>query len=165
MTDRENIRAYIEKLHKEHRGSEGDSIFRRALRTVLFYIDSLQEEPASEDFEEALATEWKGYNDRGAATFDALEDNTQELAFSKGFYRGAKWQEKKDQSTIELAEDHAMLAGMEKMKEQMMKDAVDMVVGYWMPNGLMLATDESENCYNIDDGDKVKVIVIKDNQL
>ena len=40
------------------------------------------------DFEEALAREWQGYNDRGAATVDALEDNTQELAFAKGFYRG-----------------------------------------------------------------------------
>ena len=49
------------------------------------------EKPVSEDFEEALAKEWKGYNARGAATVDALEDNTQELAFAKGFYRGAKW--------------------------------------------------------------------------
>ena len=49
------------------------------------------EKPVSEDFEEALAKEWKGYNDRGAATVDALEDNTQELSFAKGFYRGAKW--------------------------------------------------------------------------
>ena len=40
------------------------------------------------NFEEALAKEWKGYVDRGAATVDALEDNTQELAFAKGFYRG-----------------------------------------------------------------------------
>lgn len=48
------------------------------------------EKPVSEDFEEALAKEWKGYNDRGAATVDALEDNTQELSFAKGFYRGAK---------------------------------------------------------------------------
>ena len=35
---------------------------------------------------------------------------------------GAKWQKEQDQSTIELAEDHAMFAGMEKMKEEMMKD-------------------------------------------
>lgn len=54
MTDKEKIRAYIEKLHKEHRGSEGDSIFRRALRTVLFYIDSLPEEPVSEDLGEYI---------------------------------------------------------------------------------------------------------------
>ena len=40
------------------------------------------------DFEEALAKEWKDYVDRGAEIVDALEDNTQELAFAKGFYRG-----------------------------------------------------------------------------
>ena len=49
----------------------------------------IQEEPVSEDLEEAaLSKEWQGYVDRGAATVDALEDNTQELAFAKGFYRG-----------------------------------------------------------------------------
>lgn len=51
-----------------------------------------KEEPVSEEFEKALAEEWQGYVDRGAATVDALEDNTQELAFAKGFYRGANWQ-------------------------------------------------------------------------
>lgn len=105
---------------------------------TLKCIDSTQEEPVSEDFEEALAKEWKGYNDRGAATVDALEDNTQELAFAKGFYRGAKWK-----------------------NEQMMTKAADMVVGYQMPNGLMLTVDETENCYDINEDDRVKVIVIK----
>ena len=42
----------------------------------------------SEDFEQAFEKEWKSYVDRGAATVDALEDNTQELAFAKGFFRG-----------------------------------------------------------------------------
>ena len=42
------------------------------------------------EFEEALAREWGEYCKRGAATVDALEDNTQELAFAKGFYRGYK---------------------------------------------------------------------------
>lgn len=59
-----------------------------ALSAVDALLDSLQEEPVSKDFEEALAREWQGYNDRGAAKVDALEDNTQELAFAKGFYRG-----------------------------------------------------------------------------
>ena len=53
MTDRENIRAYIEKLHQEHRGSKGDSIFRKALRTVLFYIDSMQEESSTSVWHDA----------------------------------------------------------------------------------------------------------------
>jgi len=47
-------------------------------------------------------------------------------------------------------------------KQQMMANAADMVVGYWMPNGLMLTVDEAENCYNIDEGDRLKVIVIKE---
>lgn len=46
----------------------------------------------------------------------------------KGFYRGANWQREQDQSTIELAEDHAMLAGMEKMKEEMMANATEVTV-------------------------------------
>lgn len=63
------------------------------------FYEMLGEEPMSEDLEEALAKEWKGYVDRGAATVDALEDNTQELTFAKGFYRGAKWQKAKNEST------------------------------------------------------------------
>ena len=50
------------------------------------------EEPVSKEFEKALTEEWNGYVNRGAATVDALEDNTQELAFAKGFYRGSNWQ-------------------------------------------------------------------------
>lgn len=167
------------------------------------------EKPVSEDFEKALEKEWKGYNDRCAATVDALEDNTQELAFAKGFYRGAKWQEEKDNICYEeifeegaewkadefekerlkqcdtLTKEQAKIEsdfvtnfikknnctptfidaieyGMKMQKDQMMAKAADMVVGYWMPNGLMLTVDETENCYNIDEGDRVKVIVIKE---
>ena len=37
----------------------------------------------------------------------------------------AEWQKKQDQETIELAEDHAMMAGRMQMKEEMMKEYVD----------------------------------------
>lgn len=40
----------------------------------------------------------------------------------KGIELGANWQKEQDQSTIEL---HAMLAGMNKMKEEMMANAID----------------------------------------
>ena len=43
MTDKERIREEIERLHKEYRGKKGDADVRRALRTVLFFIDSMQE--------------------------------------------------------------------------------------------------------------------------
>lgn len=47
MTDKERIREEIERLHEEYRGKKGDADVRRALRTVLFFIDSMQEKPKS----------------------------------------------------------------------------------------------------------------------
>jgi len=113
----------------------------------LAHCDALTEEQAQ--MESDFVTQHLKEDNRTPTFIDAIE-------------YGMKLQKKKDQSTIELAEDHAMLAGMEKMKEQMMKDAVDMVVGYWMPNGLSLNVDETENIYNIDEGDRVKMLIIKD---
>jgi hypothetical protein len=122
----------------------------------------MQEEPVSEEFEKALAEEWQGYVDRGAATVDALEDNTQELAFAKGFYRGANWQKTKDQSIIELAEDHAMLAGMEKMKEQMMKEAVDGTVFTQLEDGEIMVRSHYFKSEKFNYLDEVKLIIIKE---
>ena len=88
------------------------------IEAIDMAIDALKEEPVSgeklsnvqrtvknlnKDFENALAEEWKGYNDRGAAKVDALEDNTQELAFAKGFYRG--WHYKKEKTVSEDLEE------------------------------------------------------------
>ena len=158
MDKAELIRHKIEK-RKEHNLAIGNPLFAAMAEEdieLLCFIDSLQEEPVNENFEEALAQEWKGYNDRGAATVDALEDNTQELAFAKGFYRGSKWQEKQDQETIELTEDHAILAGMEKMKKQIMAIAVDGIARPY-DNEIWCILDS----FNLKDGDEVKVIVIK----
>jgi len=49
---------------------------------------------------------------------------------------GANWQKQQDQSTIELAEDHAMLAGMEKMKEEMMEKAIETTFNVSLPSSL-----------------------------
>lgn len=56
----------------------------------------------------------------------------------------------------------AFKAGAKWQKQQLMTKAIDMIVGYWMPNGLRLDVDETENPYNIDEGNKVKLIIIKD---
>lgn len=95
-----------------------------------------KEDSVSEGFEKALAEEWQGYVDRGAATVDALEDNTQELAFAKGFYRGAQWQ-----------------------KEQMMAKAFPVEIDSSRSDGRCIL---SGNFARFETGDKVKVIVIKD---
>ena len=114
---------------------------------------TMDEESVSEELEVAA----KKY---GTKKHPVTKIGANESAYD--FKAGANWQKAKDQETIELAEDHAMLAGMNKMEEQMTKGAIDMVVGYWMPNGLSLNVDETENIYNINDGDKVKVIILKD---
>ena len=42
-----------------------------------------QDIPVSEEFEEALVREWHGYNDRGAATVDTLEDIQKALDYAE----------------------------------------------------------------------------------
>ena len=84
---------------------------------------------------------------------------------------GAQWQKQQGQSTIELAEDHAMLAGMEKMKEEIMANGVDGVVHHFGkrevasvhyndPTGVPMAYFISSE--GLSAGDKVKIIVIKE---
>ena len=86
----------------------------------------------------------------------------------KRFIAGAKWQAEKDKDTIELAEDHAYLAGAVNEREQMMKEAVEKTVGQeetiiaghpvW---GKMIALTEVD-LKGFEYGDKVKLIIIKD---
>lgn len=41
----EQIRAELERLHEEFRGKKGDGVARRALRSAIFFIDSMRTEP------------------------------------------------------------------------------------------------------------------------
>lgn len=65
---------------------------------------------------------------RELGMIDSVSDDhviARRMGFYDGFIAGAEYQRKQDQSLIELAEDHAILAGMNKMKEEMMEKAVD----------------------------------------
>ena len=58
MTDKEileAVKAEIERLHEEHRGSKGDWYYRLALRSILHFIKTLQVEPAKPSVDEAMA--------------------------------------------------------------------------------------------------------------
>jgi hypothetical protein len=96
------------------------------LSNVERTVKEWKEEPVSDDLEEA-SKEWlRPQLDKSYANYG--ETKMMELTHFDGYAMldaiefGAKWQKEQDQSTIELAEDHAMLAGMEKMKEQMLKE-------------------------------------------
>lgn len=133
-----------------------------ALRETLSFIDSLEVKEVDLD-EAAKHNTFKYVFDK-----NVKETLISELKYigDNSFKDGAKWQEKKDQSTIELAEDHAMLAGMEKMKEQMMKNATEVTVhidagGYPYTPEIELY-DYDKDIPLAKEGDKYKVVLIKE---
>ena len=122
---------------------------------VLALLDSIQEELVSEEFEEQVKALWKEVN----------TGHTYSIIGSYNIFYGvcldiANWQKQQDQSTIELAEDHAMLAGMEKMREEMMSKAIDTTIkqGCTEVGIVIKGLDKTKFSF----GDKVKVIVIKE---
>lgn len=140
-----------------------------ACNAILSFIDSLPEENhfedksemVIEDLEEEILCRW--------------EDDPHTLwpkcpysDFKNIAHHFAEWQKQRDQETIELAEDHAMLAGMNKMKEEMMKDALNCSI-IMHPNDRF--ANYSISAYvpplhpastYISNGDKVKIIIIKE---
>lgn len=77
------------------------------------------------------------------------------------FKAGAEWQKQQDQETIELAEDHAMFAGMEKMKQQMLSKAVDASCNMEC-NGNGTICTKKIPLNGLRCGDTCKVIILKD---
>ena len=126
----------------------------KACKQLLSFIDTLEvkeekEEPVSEDLKEFEVEYFEREKDNIVCVYDR----------HAGLVDGAKWQKQQDQETIELTEDYAMLAGMEKMKKEIMEKAIDGEVGYWNLRGLSI---NAELPHSVEEGDKVKVIVIKE---
>lgn len=119
---------------------------------LLAFIDTLQDEPVSDDLEESA----KKY--AGEQEFWWIRENpytSQEYAFKAG----AEWQSKRDQETIETAEDHAFLAGSNWQKEQMMKNAVEGEVVKDISNKLAV-TAKNINLDGFKFLDKVRIIIL-----
>lgn len=74
------------------------------------------------------------------------------------FIAGAKWQAEQDKETIELAEEHAYLAGAVNEREKMLKEAVEAnIINTAYPTTIQLRTFN----HRFNNGDKVRVIVCK----
>lgn len=207
MTDKvQKIREEVVRMHNLLPVMDGDNISvnyaDRICTTLEMYIDSLQEEPVSEELEEELSkllkecevdaeyvhqdflhivachfANWQKDKDfqyvkKECERTGGCCDNDIAIEAAKrhpyyyasemeayaniGFKEGAMWQKQQDQETIELAEDHAMLAGMEKMKEEMMKDTVETEVWDEKPPHITYFPK------NLKGGDKIKLIIIKE---
>ena len=89
---------------------------------ILRYINSFQEESVSDDLEEEIGRYFKENGDKWAYTDVARHF--------------AKWQKQQDQSTIELAEDHAYFAGRTKTIDEMMEKAVETTFNVSLPSSL-----------------------------
>lgn len=147
MTTKELINQYV-TAHADNRWMDASE-----LEVLLTEFAEKMKEPASEDFE----SEWKRYCDsKGAVTM-----NIKDVA--KHF---AQWQKSQDQQTIELAEEHAMMAGMMQEREQMMQDAIECNIDSYDGLTYMDYTADHEDVVlkgkGLKAGDKVKVIIIKE---
>lgn len=158
--------AEIDKRLHQLTDAAFDSMIGRNLIEIKDFINTLevkelQEEPVSEDLIDAT----NNYCVNVRKGYPRVMDETDKY-ICNAFRAGANWQKAKDQSTIELAEDHAMLAGMEKMKEQMMKDAIDVEVkvdagGYPYIDKTIELYDYDKDIPLAKKGDKYKVVLIK----
>ena len=163
MTDKEKIKQEIERrienlkisLDKNCVTEESKLDIRGNITTLyglLKFIDSLPEEPANEDLEEEV----KKIDDQYPVKIQYIREIASHFV---------KWQKQKDQSTIELAEEHAMLAGMNKIEEEITKDAVDCDVFKKEDNMADLRWKDNTAFERLvskfNDGDKVKLIIIK----
>lgn len=85
-----------------------------------------------------------------------------------GVVAGAKWQAEQDKETVELAEDHAYLAGAINEREKMLKGAVE---GEVYKFGEVAYVKERNNAEltkylsRFNNGDKVKIIVIHETDI
>ena len=180
MTDKEKIREEVERLQneliqekKKGFGSDADDACILELQNVLTYIDSLKEEPVSEDLGEYINELSKQFPDVSFAKLSRIA------------VRVAKWQKEQfeknrlehcnsitnkqaelEQSFIDQHLDKndrmptfldAIEYGMRLQKEQMMKGAID---GIARPDQRELWCNLDS--FNLKYGNKVKVIVIKE---
>lgn len=174
MSDKELIKQEIERrivqaeeFAERAKGANDDSsklswdFVATQNQSLLQFIDSLPEEPASEDLKKEIS-KWR--NHYLSVLDNNLRIDLRDIEVTANHF--AEWQKKKDQETIELAEDHAMLAGMNRMKEEMMKDAVDAFVNTYEntddSNYVEFVTEQSP--YKFKETEKCKLIIVKEHQ-
>ena len=91
-----------------------------------------------------------------------------ETIYYRGMKHAVEQMEKENKETIELAEDHAMLAGMVKKEEEIREKALELTVyldddGYpCIPEIVLFDFDKNQPAAK--EGDKVKVYIFRDNK-
>ena len=108
--------------------------------------DWVFEQPVCEELEEEI----KRY----------YEDMDGDCRYAQTARHFAKWQKQHDAELIEIAYNDGITIGMTKQKEQMMKEAVEVRVGF---NAGLPMLKLRKKDWKV--GDKVKLIIIKEDQI
>ena len=130
LIDKSALVAEIERRRRDWRyGSSIEAKFKREeCDDILSFLDTLEvkevkEEPVNNDLEEAYDEYYdETWDDHGgkAMVVDGYHDIWFPSQATGDFYKaGAQWQKERDQSTIELAEDHAYFAGSENTRKNL----------------------------------------------
>lgn len=182
MTDKEKIKEEIERLKNKQLSifSKGESVeicgttltCIGIYNQLLSFIDSLPEEPASEDFEEAFDNYYDDtWDEHGGIAM--VVNNCHDIWFpsqatSDFFKAGAEWQKQKDDKHIGDLQWEAYIKGEQETKQQMMKDAVEGTVKYEIGSAEIPQCDRRYQVLsdpapitNAKLGDKVKIIILK----
>lgn len=115
-----------------------------------------EEEPASKGLEEEIKKMQRHYK-----TIEEYDGQYAPLYASDIEHIArhfAGWQKVKDQFQIDMAHDGGYMEGQDYAREQMMKDVVEIPLHQWLPS--LLYDKMSEKGFK--DGDKVKLIIIKE---
>jgi len=157
MKDKREIRNIIELFIAWN--GETDPIDTANLDSAVdFVADCMQEEPVSEDFK--------------AFEQQYMQDNEGEIVSvydrHAGLVDGAAWQKQKDFEDMLMSDNRNFIKcyeqGKEDIKQEMMKDTLDCKV---QVNGMneryLLLQNPIINEPTLNEGDKVKLIIIKQN--
>lgn len=153
LGDREYIEKYFEEQFR----------FIEIYESLIKFIDSLPEEPASKDLEEAME---RSVSEEPILEFFATGQPTigayGEDSLRNQFEAGIEWHENQMKGLLQTEYEK----GRFDMREEMMKDAVETtIVNDWQygkdPDyAIIPAIHQRINGFNV--GDKVKLIIIKD---
>lgn len=146
MTKAEQIRAQANiEITNLHTAQEEGYITEygrgalEALEGIVDFINILETKEAEEESSNSLIISQHGNphigDDLEEAATKYAQDKYLPVQTAQSFKAGAQWQKQQDQSTIELAEDHAYLAGQEKIIDKAIKWLEDNIDRYLYNTG------------------------------
>lgn len=142
--------------------SDGDSLYHSACLADAFIAGAeWQKEQDQPITGNSLEQEWLRYVDKKKKECRGELPALGEYGWLQIARHFANWQKKKDRETIELAEEHAILAGRIQMKEEMLKDAVEGEVIYDLGGFFRIKSEAIDGAkYKV--GSWVKLIIVKE---